>query len=143
MVKDIILRPMHPDVEAKLENEFDWDPSRPLAEQWPWSSPISNRPHDLAPDPMPDWQQKVLAECDRIDEQRRHAVAASVARHAEMNEPEPRMQLVIGLLKMSNPSDPGHPKLCEQLCKILKSETNTLDGIDQSTPDAAPDAPPN
>jgi hypothetical protein len=34
----------------------------------------------LAP-PPPEWQAKVLAECDRVDEQTRHDVAASVVRH--------------------------------------------------------------
>lgn len=35
--------------------------------------------------PPPGWQAKVHAACDAIDEQTRHDVAASVARHSEMD----------------------------------------------------------
>lgn len=90
-----------------------------------------------APPPL-GWQAKVHAACDVVDEQTRHDVAQSVARHAEI---DPKTQLVIGLLKMSNPADPGHATLCEQLCGMLPSETATLDGIDQSEPATQPSEP--
>ena len=34
----------------------------------------------------PNWQDKVRAECDAVDEQTRHDVAASVARHADWDQ---------------------------------------------------------
>jgi len=37
--------------------------------------------------PPPEWQAKVHAECDKIDEQTRHDVAESVARHGRIGEP--------------------------------------------------------
>jgi hypothetical protein len=42
---------------------------------------------EIAHSPPPDgWKERVLEECDAVDEQTRHDVAASVARHADWDQ---------------------------------------------------------
>lgn len=57
------------------EGAFDWDPSRPLAYQWPWNG-FPTREASEAHNAAGDAQIEAL-----IAEQTRHDVAASVARH--------------------------------------------------------------
>lgn len=57
------------------EGAFDWDPSRPLAYQWPWNG-FPTREASEAHNAAGDAQIEAL-----IDEQTRHDVAASVVRH--------------------------------------------------------------
>ena len=59
---------------------FDWDTSRPLADQWPWAAgpiaPVELKHADLCtaiaalPEPLPpsDWQPRVITACDEFDE---------------------------------------------------------------------------
>lgn len=77
-------------------------------------------------EPPPEWQQRVLAECDRIDEQTRHDVAQSVARHSELEPSE-----------SCEHRDSYGPLESEGVCILCGTVTvadAVLDGIDQSEP---------
>jgi len=75
-----------PEQRGYAANEADTVP-RSKAEWAGWlKREILTAGRDMpVPAPSPDWQAGVLAQCDVIDEQRRHDVAASVARHADMD----------------------------------------------------------
>jgi len=62
-------------------------------------------------EPAPDWKERVLEACDAIDEQTRHDVAASVARHAELDsvdqsEPDPAPEAA--LCDVNTDEEPTH-----------------------------------
>jgi hypothetical protein len=61
------------------------------------------------PIPLPDgWQAKVHAECDKLDEQTRHDVAASVARHFEMDESHKHEPVVFAPAIGNTDDEPTH-----------------------------------
>jgi len=73
-MKPIRLRPLSDRKIREHSVGFDWDPTKPLAEQWPWNLASLMQ---SAPPSDPDWQAKVLDECAKIDERRRQDAFAS------------------------------------------------------------------
>jgi hypothetical protein len=88
-MKDLPLRELTDRMVRSLSYAYDWDPSKPVAEQWPWKlwRDQAQRQPDLAtpaelehpeictalaalPEPLPpsDWQPRVLTSCDEFDE---------------------------------------------------------------------------
>jgi len=104
-------------------------------------------------EPAPDWKERVLEECDAIDEQTRHDVSASVARHAGLTEvpgererlsPTPRYDIddpdsvnPISGLTNRRIDEIADDYLRESMCD---GDDSVLDSVDQSEPVPAPEA---